>query len=151
MRPAGATSAHRLRSAVWILCLACALLLGACTPAPVDNDGPIQTVRAFVVALESRDAGAIIALIEPTDWRREIGPELRTYLGYLATIAITDETYAIERHQGDTAIVRVTGTLQYALAESGAGGERPFDLQIEVVRVDGVWYLRSLQLPQPGV
>jgi limonene-1,2-epoxide hydrolase len=127
------------------------LLLGACTPAPVDNDGPIQTVRAFVVALEDRDASAIIALIEPTDWRREIGPELRTYLGYLATIAIVDETYAVERHQGDTAIVRVTGTLQYALAESGAGGERPFDLQIEVVRVDGVWYLRSLQLPQPGV
>lgn len=130
--------------------LAGLLLLGACA-GPVDNDGPLRTVQAFIAALEARDASAIIALIEPTEWRREIGPELRTYLGYLDSIAVPDAAYTIEQNQGDTAVVRVTGTLAYTLAESGFSDERPFDLQIEVVRVDGAWYLRSLQLPQPGV
>ncbi len=151
MRPAwpGLWSAWRRQG--WLLVLLCSTLFGACGSGPVDNAGPVRTVQAFVSALEARDASAIIDLIEPTEWRREIGPELRSYLGYLATIAIADPIYMVERNQGDTAVVRVTGTLNYALAESGAGGERPFDLQIEVVRVDGDWYLRSLQLPQPGV
>jgi hypothetical protein len=149
MRPA-ASAGQSLRRTCAVILVAVALLGAACG-GPVDNVGPVQTVQAFIAALEARDASAIIALIEPTEWRREIGPELRMYLGYLDTIAIPDAAYTVERNQGDTSVVRVTGTLNYTLAESGFSDERPFDLQINLVRVDGAWYLRSLQLPQPGV
>lgn len=144
-------SAARSAAPRLMLIVAVAVLLAACTSGPVDNAGPVRAVEAFIAALEARDASAIIAQIEPTEWRREIGPELRTYLGYLDSIAVADPIYRVERNQGDTALVRVTGTLQYTLAETGFSDERPFDLQIEVVRVAGAWYLRSLQLPQPGV
>jgi hypothetical protein len=125
------------------------LSVAACTTA-VDTEGPVQAVRDFVVALEARDASAIIAQLEPTEWRTQISPELRAYLGLVETIDLYDEQYAVEEHDGELALVRLTGMLDYSLQEGAAAGTQPVDLLFEVVRIDGVWYLRSLDLPPPG-
>jgi hypothetical protein len=126
------------------------LLLAGCGARPAPDDaGAIRAVEQFVAALEARDASAIIDLIEPSDWRREIGPELRTYLAYMSSIELRDPTYSVQENDGQRAIVRAVGTLAYTLAEGGASGERPADLMIELVQVDDTWYLRQLQLPQP--
>lgn len=125
-------------------------LLTACSARPIDNQGPVLAVERFVAALEQRDPSAIIDQLEPTEWRKEIGPELRSYLSHIAEIAISDEAYTVEQNDGELAVVRLTGTLSYTLAESEVSGERPVDLQIEVVRVGDTWYLRGLELPQPG-
>lgn len=125
-------------------------LLAACAARPIDNQGPVLAVERFVAALEQRDPSAIIDQLEPTEWRKEIGPELRSYLGHIAEIDLRDESYTVEQNDGDLAVVRLTGTLSYTLSESGVSGERPADLQIEVVRVGDTWYLRGLELPQPG-
>lgn len=133
---------------LWIVSLA-ALALAGCAPPP-DDSGPAAAARDFVAALEARDVGAIIGLLEPSDWRAEIGPELRSYLGYLSALQLRDAGYTVSRNDGRTAQVRITGTLAYTLAESGASGERPVDLLVETVRVGDSWYLRSLDLPRPS-
>jgi hypothetical protein len=126
------------------------LLLAACSLAPQDAEGPVRATEAFVAALEARDASAILQLIEPTEWRAEIGPELRSYLGLVAELDLSGEHYEVVEQRGDTATVQVTGTFAYTFAEGGASGERPVELWVETVRVDGRWYLRGLALPQPG-
>lgn len=136
----------RLRA---LMLLLLALSGAACATQPRDNEGPTRAVAAFVAALEARDASAIIALLEPSDWRAEIGPELRSYLGHVSALELREPRYSLVEHTGDGAVVRVSGTLAYTLAEGGASGERPVDLRIEVARVGGAWYLRQLQLPQP--
>jgi hypothetical protein len=128
----------------------CALLLVACGPTPRDTAGPVRAAEAFVAALEARDASAIIELIEPSEWRAEIGPELRSYLGLVAELDLSGERYEVVEHQGDTATVQDTGTFAYTFAEGGESGERPVELWVETVRVDGRWYLRGVALPQPG-
>lgn len=144
------TPARRSRLALLVACWLLPLaILAGCAPQPIDNTGPLDAVERFVAALEARDASAIIRLLEPTDWREEIGPELRSYLGYLTAIDLRDAHYSVVEHDGDRAVVRVVGTLAYTLAEDGSSGERPVDLRIETARVDGAWYLRQLLLPQP--
>lgn len=139
------------RTTLRALCFAlCILSLCACSPAPPDAEGPVRAVEAFVAALEARDASAIAALLEPSDWRGEIGPELRSYLAMLDALDLRDETYAVVEGDADRAVVRVSGTFAYRFAAGGAAGERPVDLRVQTVRVDGRWYLRGLELPQPG-
>lgn len=132
-------------SCLWLL----VALVSGCANKAVDNEAPVETVRQFIAALEDRDVSAMIDLLEPTDWRKEIGPELRSYLGYVKTLELRDEQYTVERNDGQKATVRLTGTLSYALADD-ASGERPIDLAIDLVEVDGQWYMHSLELPQPG-
>jgi hypothetical protein len=128
----------------------CLLALAGCALAPQDDEGAIRATQAFVAALEARDASAIIELLEPSDWRAEIGPELRSYLGLVEAIELRDETYRVVERRGDGASVQVQGTFAYTFADGGASGERPVDLLIETVRVDDQWYLRGVALPQPG-
>ena len=147
-------SAERnMRKQSWHFCMLpfafCILLLVSCSLAPQDAEGPVRVVEGFVAALEARDASAIIQLIEPSEWRAEIGPELRSYLGLVDEIDLSGERYEVVEQRGDTATVQVTGTFTYTFAEGGASGERPVDLYVETVRVDGQWYLRGLALPQP--
>ncbi len=134
---------------IWLLILLppSSFLLSGCAARP-DNSGPADAARRFVAALEARDAGAIVGLLEPTDWRAEIGPELRGYLAMISAIELRDPAYSVARNDGTTAQVHITGTLAYTLAEGGASGERPVDLRVEAVRVGDSWYLRSLDLPQ---
>jgi hypothetical protein len=135
------------------LALAGLLLLAAlgvgCAAPPRDDAGPIGAVERFVAALEARDASAIVALLEPSDWRAEIGPELRSYLGYVTALDLRDPQYSVVEHDGDVAVVRLVGTLAYTLVADGLPGERSVDLRIETARVGDSWYLRQLQLPQP--
>ncbi|GAB4441265.1 MAG: hypothetical protein OHK0015_38370 [Chloroflexi bacterium OHK40] len=132
-----------------ILWIVCGALLAACAPTPPDAEGPVRATRAFVIALETRDASAMIALLEPTDWRGEIGPELRSSLALIEALDLRNEAYAVQEQRGNTAVVRLTATMAYTLAEGRGSGERPIDLRIETVRVDGQWYLRGLELPRP--
>ncbi|NJN16809.1 MAG: hypothetical protein HC822_11340 [Oscillochloris sp.] len=131
-----------------IRALALLLLLGFLVGcAPADNNGPLRAVQAFVAAIEARNVGAIIAGLEPSDWRAEIGPELRAYLAYLDSITIAQPNYRVLSNDGTVAVVQLTGTVRYVLAASGNSGERPVDLRLEVVRVGDKWYLRQLLLP----
>jgi hypothetical protein len=114
-----------------------------------DNTGPLQVAQQFVKALEDRDVSGVLALIEPADWRKEIGPELRSYVGYVERIHFRDPRYAVAKNDGDQASIRLTGTLEYSLRD-GPAGERPVDVLLEVVRLDGTWYLRSFDLPPPS-
>lgn len=140
---------QRRRGRVVALAVAawCLLLLAGCARPP-DTAGPIAAVERFVAALEARDASAIIAGLEPSDWRGEIGPELRTYLGMLRRVELHDERYRVVSGDETTAVVELRGTLAYSFAE-GAAGERAFELLIETVRVGERWYLRGVELPQP--
>jgi hypothetical protein len=133
----------------WVLAIIATITLLGCTAQPPDNAGPADAARRFVAALESRDTGAIMDLLEPSDWRKEIGPELRSYLGLISALNLRDASYTVTQNDGASAQVRITGTLAYTLAESGTSGERPVDLLVETVRVGGAWYLHSLDLPQP--
>jgi hypothetical protein len=117
--------------------------------APPDDVGPAEAARRFVAALEARDASAIIDLLEPSDWRAEIGPELRSSLGMLSALQLRGPAYAVSQNDGTTAQVHITGTLAYTLAEDGRSGEIPVDLRVDTVRVGAAWYLHSLELPQP--
>gem|GEM_PF-2069415 len=147
---ADSTSA-KLGSTFCILHFAfCIALLAACAPSPpADTEGPVRAAEAFVAALEARDTSAIIRLLEPSDWRGEIGPELRSYLGLMEELELRDPQYSVLEQQGDTAVVQVTGSFAYKFAEGGASGERPVDLRVETVLVADTWYLRGLDLPQP--
>jgi hypothetical protein len=127
-----------------------ALLFGCALPgARPDDAAPRRVVERFVEALEDRDASALLALIEPADWRREIGPELRSYVGYVQRISFRRPTYTVESNNGDEARVRFVATLEYEI-EGVEPGEQPVDIIFEVVRLDGTWYVRSFDLPQPG-
>lgn len=127
------------------------LLLVACgAPARFDDFAPTNKVNEFVAALEARDPSAVIALLEPGDWRREIGPELRIYFRYMAALKLNNKQVSIVENDGGLAIVRLKGNLAYTLSESNVQGEQPIDVIIEVVNIQGTWYLRSFQLPTPG-
>lgn len=143
----GAIGNKRYVRNLWMVLL---ITLGACAPSPpADTEGPVRAAEAFVAALEARDTSAIIRLLEPSDWRGEIGPELRSYLGLMEELELRDPQYSVLEQQGDTAVVQVTGSFAYKFAEGGASGERPVDLRVETVRVADQWYLRGLDLPQP--
>jgi hypothetical protein len=127
-----------------------ALLFGCALPAARPDDAaPRRVVERFVEALEDRDASALLALIEPADWRREIGPELRSYVGYVQRISFRRPTYTVESNNGDEARVHFVATLEYEI-EGVEPGEQPVDIIFELVRLDGTWYVRSFDLPQPG-
>ena len=132
-----------------ILCMLSVAWLSGCSfGAAVDDEGPRQVVRSFVEALEARDAGRLLDLIEPADWRKEIGPELRSYVAYIETLSFRDPQYTVMDNTGDQAHVRLVSTLEYTIKDVKPG-EQKVDLVFEVVRIDGIWYLRSFNLPQP--
>ncbi len=126
------------------------LLLASCgSVARPDDFAPTKKVDEFVAALEARNPSAVIALLEPGDWRREIGPELRIYFRYMAALQLRNKEVSVVENDGGLAIMRLKGDLVYTLSESNVQGERPIDLIIEVVHIQGTWYLRSFQLPTP--
>lgn len=126
------------------------VLLAACSMASVDNDAPVQVVREFVAAWEENDTSKILRLIEPSDWRMEMGPEIRSYTGMVDHLEFADPTYTLVDNTGDLAHVRLTSTVQYTLRD-GNTGNLDIDVLLEVVRIDDAWYLRSLDMSElPG-
>lgn len=138
-----------LRRQLLYLGLVLLLALTACGQPPPDPAGAIAVAEQFVAALEERDASAMIGLLEPSEWRSEVGPELRSYLGMLDVLELRDARYSVVEQAGDSAVVQVTGSFAYRFAEGEGSGERPVDLRVETVRVGEQWYLRGLALPQP--
>lgn len=128
-----------------------ATMLAACGSATetADSEAALATTRAFVAALEARDPSAILATLEPADWRREIGPELRSYISYVEALEFRNSTYEVLSINRDSAEIRMQATLHYRLRDFEAG-EQPIDTVFELVRVEQEWYLRSLSLPTPG-
>jgi hypothetical protein len=132
-----------------VLYAACCIALFACGTPPPDSAGALDAVEQFVAALEARDASAIIRLMEPSDYRGELGPELRAYLGMLEVLELRDPRYSVVEQDGNLAVVAVEGIFAYSFAETEESGERAVDLHVETIFVDDAWYLRGVELPQP--
>jgi hypothetical protein len=144
--PAGAR--RRLPVLVALLLL---LALAACTQgaSSEDNEAATQVVRSFVAAVEDRDASRIINLIEPADWRKDIGPELRSYVSFLERAEFRNPQYTVIDNTGDLAHIRLVSTMEYKI-KGVPSDEQQWDLTFEVVKLDGTWYLRNFDLPAPG-
>ncbi|MDW8147070.1 MAG: hypothetical protein RMJ48_12395 [Roseiflexaceae bacterium] len=118
-------------------------------PDPMSDPRPVQTVQNFVAATEARDVSQMLSYIEPTDLKRQIGPELRSYMEYITNLRFDNETYTLVDNDGSIAHVRLTGIVRYTVDYGSiSSGERPFDAVFELVLLEGAWYLRSLQLPE---
>lgn len=109
---------------------------------------PAEVVRAFAQAIEARDADAMLAQLEPTIFRREIGPEIRSYVEYIERVTFSDSNYRVVDNTGDTAHVRWTATMQYQLRDLGAGS-RPIDSVFELTLIENRWYIQAVDLPAP--
>ncbi|GIV99515.1 hypothetical protein [Roseiflexus sp.] len=116
---------------------------------PMSDPRPVQTVQNFVAATEARDVSRMLSYVEPTDLKRQISPELRSYMEYITDLQFKNETYTLVDNNGSIARVRLTGTVRYTVDYGSVySGERSFDTIFELVLLEGTWYLRSLQLPE---
>lgn len=133
----------------WLVAL-CIVMLTACGgSAPAQNDeAPVQVVKDFVAAAERRDASAMLNLLEPTDWREQIGPELRSYTNQVEQVEIRNPTYTLQDRTDQESHVRVQGTVAYTL-RGAAFHEQPIDTTIELVNIDNIWYIRGVEMPIP--
>ncbi|NJK80719.1 MAG: hypothetical protein HC876_13510 [Chloroflexaceae bacterium] len=119
-------------------------VLAGCAARGAD-EAPVQTVRDFLAAWEARDVDAIFNLIEPAPWRREIGPELRSYAGLVEEVAFVNPKYTVLEQSAAQASVQVETTVRYTL-RGGRSGERDLNVIVDVVQRDGQWYVRGLDL-----
>lgn len=137
----------------WCVIIASMLfVLTACarTATSTDDEAPRQVVRSFVTAIEDRDASRVLNLIEPADWRKDIGPELRSYVSYLERVQFRDPQYTVVDNTGTLAHVRLVSQMEYEI-KGVPPAEQHWDLVFEVVKLDGTWYLRNFELPTAGV
>lgn len=121
-------------------------LLTGCAAA--DDAGPLQLARDFVAAWEDLDVTRALNLMEPDDydWRREIMPEMRSYISGVTALKFVEPTYTMVDNNGELAHVRVAATVAYTL-ENNVVGDLDLDMVLEVVKLDdGRWYLRNVQL-----
>lgn len=112
------------------------------------RERPVAVVQDFAQAVEAKDPSKMLSYIEPTIFRREVGAELRAYIEYINQIRFEDARYELLENDGNVARVRWRATVQYDLRERGSG-QYALDHEIELVHVEGSWYLRSVQLPEP--
>ncbi len=119
-------------------------------PDPMSDQRPIEVVRGFVAAVEARDASKMLSYVEPTVFKKEIGPEIRAYIEYIKEIRIDNAHYELLDNDGDIAHVRWTGTMHYQIdfGSEVKSGEKAIDTTFELSKLEGAWYLRSVQLPQ---
>ena len=135
-----------MRRAVLMLALACAL--SACGT-PEDPQAPVATVQRFIAGLEARDATRVLAEVAPDGVRRQIAPDVRTYLSVVERLAFRDPTYTLLANANQKAQVRVTATLSYTV-RGGQMGERPVQAEFSLVRQQNVWYLDTITWPPLG-
>lgn len=118
-------------------------------PDPMTDPRPAQVVRDFVAATESRDVTRMLELVEPTDLKRQLSPELRAYMEYVTDLRFENTTYTLVDSDGAIAHVRLTGTVRYTIDYGTVhSGENSVDTVFELVVLEGSWYLRSLTLPE---
>lgn len=109
---------------------------------------PVETVQAFAAAVEAKDPSKMLSYVEPTVFRKEIGPELRAYIEHVDSIRFVDARYELVDSDGSLAHVRWTARVEYSLRESGSG-QYSLDNLIELANVEGSWYLRNVSLRGP--
>lgn len=117
---------------------------------PRNDARPLEVVKGFVAAIEARDADAMLAAVEPTIYRREIGPEVRAYVEYLEAVSFENARYELLDNDGDRAHVRWTATMHYTLnlGDTRKTGERAIDTTFELAKLEGAWYLHSAAMPR---
>jgi hypothetical protein len=118
-------------------------------PNPMNDQRPVAVVQSFAAAIESRDVSRMLQHLEPTIYRREISPELRSYIEYVEEFQLNNPTYTLLSNDGTQAEVRWTGTLRYRvnLGTVVHDGERPIDTTVALRRYGNDWYIQSVNLP----
>jgi hypothetical protein len=119
-------------------------------PYPMSDQRPVEVVRGFAAAVEARDASKMLSYVEPTVFKREIGPEIRAYIEYIKEIRFDGARYELLDNDGDIAHVRWSGTMRYQIdfGSEVKSGDKPFDTTFELIKIEGAWYLRSVRLPE---
>lgn len=117
---------------------------------PMTDPKPVEIVQGFAAAIEAKDASKMLSYVEPTVFRREIGPEVRSYVEYLQNVRFENARYELLDSDGQTAHVRWTATMRYTLnlGSETKSGERPIDTTFELRKIEGNWYLHGAKLPQ---
>jgi hypothetical protein len=148
----------RARRGPWgwgILALVLALAAGGVAlfarPAgPLSDPRPLEVVQGFVAAIEARDVSKMLSYVEPTVFRREISPEIRSYVEYLQEVHFENARYTLLDNDGERAHVRWTATMRYTLnlGSQTKAGERAVDMTFELSKFEGSWYLHSTDLPK---
>lgn len=117
---------------------------------PMTDSRPVEVVQGFASAIEARDASKMLSFVEPTVFRREISPEIRSYVEYLQEARFEGARYQLLDNDGDVAHVRWTATMRYTLnlGSEAKTGERPIDTTFELRKIEGSWYLHGMKLPQ---
>ena len=129
-----------------------AVLIGGATVAttyfnnPMNDQRPVEVVKGFATAIEAKDPSKMLSYVEPTVFRREMGPEIRAYIAYIETIHFDNPRYEMLENDGEHARVRWTATARYQLRGLGSG-QRPVDTTFQLTRIEGAWYLESVDLP----
>src|SRR4051794_26267061 len=76
------------------------VLLVTRPPDPRADQRPVEVVKGFVAAVEAKDATRMLSYVEPTIARREIGPEVRSYVEYIEKISFADARYELLDNNG---------------------------------------------------
>ena len=157
--PAPPASARRARlpaPALWAIVACLVALAGGAAflltrPGdPMSDPRPVEVVRGFASAIEARDTTRVLSYVEPTVFRREISPEIRSYVERLVEVRFANPSYQLLESDGETARVRWTATMRYTIGQGrdARSGERPIDTTFELRKIEGTWYLHSAKLPQ---
>jgi hypothetical protein len=146
------------RPLLWVwagAALAVALVIGAAIyftrqPDPLSDPRPVEVVKGFVAALEAKDASKALAFVVPTDFKKEIGPEVRAYLEYVESLSFSDANYQLVDNDGERAHVRWTATMHYKLnfGSEVKSGDKPVDSVYELIKFENTWYLLSVAPPE---
>jgi hypothetical protein len=148
--PLGSLPGRRLPVLGAVVALLAGIALGAVwwIQRPEADTRPVEVVRNFAAALEARDVSAMLALLEPSDLTRQLSPELRIYVEYLRKIDFQDDTYELLANDGVHAQVRWTATMRYTIdIGREITGEHPVDSIVRLTKLEGSWYLSSVELP----
>lgn len=124
------------------------------TPPPVssprapsaDTSTPVQTVSAFVDALEDGNLEAALDLVEPGEARDLLRPRLRSYRRLADNLTFENPTYTEIDNDGSLAHVEVICTLHYVIRRITVL-EREMNTTFTVVNSENTWYIRSPDLP----
>jgi hypothetical protein len=117
---------------------------------PMQDRRPIEVTQRFVTAVGQRDVTNMLAQFEPTEYRRQASPELRSYMEYVEQFDIVDPRYELLSNDGERAQVRWIGTLNYRLnfGSTVKSGTSQINTIIELTKIEGNWYISSARLPE---
>lgn len=153
--PALPAGPQRSVSARWLAggaaAVAAAIVIGALLwwQRPEADLRPVIVVQEFAAAIEARDVSRMLALVEPTDLKRQVSPELRAYVEYIEEVRFDNAQYEMMRNDGERAEVRWTANMRYRISYGEVrSGEHPVDTTFVLTKIEGAWYLSSVALPE---